>query len=117
MKRRVPLLWILFAILLIFPAHAQSARLSVSTADLTFEDSMAQCEVRIFGNSSKDSISATITLWNNNQCIMTWERKSNYSLSLSETVAVTQGQSYTLNVEYSINGIPQTKLSSSGTCK
>lgn len=117
MKKRAPLLWISLIILLIFPAYAQSARLSVSTADLTFENSTAKCEVRIFGSSSRDSISATITLWNNNQCIMTWERKSNYSLSLSETVAVTQGQSYTLNVEYSINGIRQSKLSSSGICK
>ena len=117
MKRRVLLLGILIAVLLIFPAHAQSARLSIRTADLTFEDSTAQCDVKIYGSSSKDSISATITLWNNNQCIMTWERESNRNLSFSETIAVTQGKSYTLNVEFSINGVPQPKLSSSGICK
>ena len=117
MKRSVSLSWILLAILLIGPAHAQSERLSISSADLSFEDSTAQCEVIIFGNNSKDSIAAVITLWNNNQCIMTWERKSNYSLYFSETIAVTQGQSYTLIVEYSINDIPQSRLSSTGTCK
>lgn len=116
MKRRQALLCALFAILLIVPAHAQSARLSISTAEISFEDSTALCDVKIFGNNSKDCISAIITLWSNNQCIKTWERESNYSLKFSETITVTQGQSYTLIVEYSINGVSQAELSSSGTC-
>lgn len=116
MKRTQALLCVLFAVLLIVPAHAQSARLSIGTAEISFVDSTAQCDVKIFGNNSKDSISAIITLWSNDQCIKTWERESNYNLKFSETVAVTQGKSYTLIVEYSINGISQAELSASGTC-
>ncbi len=55
-------------------------------------------------------------LWNGNQCIATWTARDTSLLSLSETATVKRGQSYTLTVDYTIEGTAKPRLSTSGTC-
>lgn len=82
-----------------------------------FSGSTATCAVFITAGNSGDDIEAVIELWQGDNCIKTWEENADAVLDFSETVNVTRGKSYTLKVDYTINGIACPLASASGTCK
>jgi len=104
-------------LLLSTSAYAQELRSKDNEADLHFSGTTASCYVFIQADNSKNKISATIELWNGEQSIGTWEKSATGVLIFSKDVSVEKGQTYKLTVEYTIDGEPQTALSSSGTCQ
>ncbi len=63
-----------------------------------------------------DAISAVTKLWQGNSCIETWEDTAYGILNVTYSTDVKGGKSYTVTVDYTINGIVQKQLSDSGTC-
>lgn len=116
-KRYVPLLMMLI-VLLLTPANAQTERIATQYAQLTFNGTVARCDVDITTSNLKGNISAVIELRDGNSCINSWEVSGTGILHFSDsTTTVVRGRSYKLTVEYTIDGIPQTSLTSSGICR
>lgn len=115
MKRPHLFLPFLLAFILVLPVQAQTPRATTDRATLSFSGTTAHCSIQIRGNLN-DDISATIKLWNGNQCLRTWQRSDTSMLSFYETVSVQKGQTYTLTANYTVAGKSQPSLSASGTC-
>lgn len=117
MKKSGFLLSVLLMLLIVLPVNAQTPRLVNNYTSLYFEETTAYCEVYIIGRTSKDSISATMTLWNGSQPIKSWTLSGTGYLSHTGTTTVKKGQSYELTVDYTVAGVSQPSLSHSATCK
>lgn len=114
MKRFLSLL-ILAAMILAIPAYTASARTIDVYPDLEFNGTEATCTVSIFGERTTDKISATMTLWQGNTLIDDWSASGYGILKIDETTAVSRNKTYTLTVEYAINGVAQPPVSISQT--
>ena len=116
MKKSTLFISFVLILILAIPVQAQTPRNPLGRVSLTFSGTTAHCSCVIYADSEDDSISATMKLWNGNQCIATWTARDTSLLSLAETATVKRGQSYTLTVDYTIEGIAKPRLSTSGTC-
>lgn len=83
---------------------------------ISFSGNTATCNVTI-AVGLKDNVSAEIELWQGNNFVTSWKDSSTGPLRFSETAQVTNGKSYTLTVNFEVNGVKQEPISSSGTCK
>lgn len=116
-KRYIPLLMVLIFLLSI-PANAQTERTATRYAQLTFNGTVARCDVDISTSNLKGNISAIIELRDGNSCINSWAVSGTGIIHFSDsTTTVVKGRSYELTVEYTIDGKPQTSLTSSGICR
>lgn len=115
-KRCIPLIMLLI-FLLVAPANAQAERAASKYAKLTFNGTIARCDVEIATTNLKGNISAVIELWDGNTCINSWEVSGTGIIYFSDsTTTVVKGRRYELTVEYTIDGEIQSPLSTSGIC-
>lgn len=87
-----------------------------SYADLSFDGTTVTCEARIRPNNSSDVISMTVKLWKGDVCLKTWTASGSGILYIRKTATVTSGQTYTLTVDATINGVAQPQKSITRTC-
>ena len=99
---------VVMAMILAVPAYAVSPRAIMVAPDITFNGTEAECTVRITANNAADEIVATMELWHGTTFIDSWDGDGLWTLKLSGTTAVQKGKTYTLVVEYSVNGVEQT---------
>ena len=85
-------------------------------AESIIHDTTATCSVFIRANKANDDISADISLWQGNSCIESWEASGSGTLNFESTATVSKGKSYTLKIDFSINGKIQPSVSHSNTC-
>lgn len=111
MKKRF--LWLMFvmAIILAIPVYAASERTIDVVPDIEFNGTTATCTVRIMGDRTTDRIAATMELWQGNTLIDEWSASASGILKIDETATVARNKTYTLTVEYTINGTAQTPVS------
>ena len=115
MKKMAILLAIIFVI---------SAPLTVSAATyvltikphLSFNGTTATCEVTVVGNTMSDYIEVEMKLMHGTTCVDSWSADAYGFLNLKEYATVTQGQTYTLVVAVTMNGISKTPVTQDGTC-
>ncbi len=115
MKKRVFL--VLLAVVMLFGATTQAyaAEQAVNVIPkLTFSGTTATCKVSII--QSGKTISATLELWHGSTRIASWSDTATSYLQISETKTVVSGQTYTLKVSGTINGVPFTGTSVTKTC-
>lgn len=116
-KRSLPLLIVLIFSLMT-PANAQSVRTLGNGILLYFNGTKACCDVTITADDFKGDISAVIELSDGNSCINSWkETGKGYLYFFDDTTTVVKGRSYVLTVNYTINGKPQSPLTTSGVCR
>ena len=101
--------------MLTLPAQAAYRQIA-ALPSISFRGTTATCSVIIRADKADDDISADISLWQGNSCIESWEASDSGMLTFSETSTVSKGKSYTLKVDFSINGNVQQSASHSGTC-
>ena len=106
MRKASICLAILLTILLAMPASASAQRTTSITSDIVFDDTSANCFALIIGNSTSDTISATMVLKRGNTLVDKWSGSGNGTLKLTGTANATAGK-YTLIVNATINNIPQ----------
>jgi hypothetical protein len=102
-------------LMLTLPVQAAYRQIGVSPS-LSFHDTTATCSVFIRANKANDDISADISLWQGNSCIESWEASGSGTLNFESTATVSKGKSYTLKIDFSINGKIQPSVSHSNTC-
>ena len=99
---------------LTIPAQALAHNIN-TIVGLSFKDDSANCEVFISANSKDDAISAVTKLWQGSSCIGTWKDTAKGILDVTHNANVKNGKSYTLTVDFTVNGITQPTVSTSGT--
>ena len=112
-KRRLILLLII--VVLAVPTHALTPRYNVKNANLTFNGRTAICSVVIKSTDPTASISATITLSGGGK-VTSWTESGTGEIDVTKKASVTSGVSYTLTVNYKVNGESQSAFSNSATC-
>lgn len=83
---------------------------------LSFSGTTATCTVKVEADSSSHPVSATVKLWQGNDCIATWNPSGTGSLNFSGTKTVTSGLQYTLTVDATVNGSTIPTRSITRTC-
>lgn len=97
-------------------AQTESVLAIGSYANISFDGTTATCEARIRANNSSDAISMTVKLWKGAACLKTWTASGNGILYIRKTATVTSGQTYTLTVDATINGVAHPQQSVTKTC-
>lgn len=116
MKMRSLFLAVVLVVMCAMPANAVSSRAIGGGVTLDFDGTTAVCYATITANN-RDTISATMSLWDGNDCVATWRGTATGYLVFDKTADVSKGESYTLTVDVTINGKVQPQMSTSGTCK
>ena len=101
-----------------------SMPLSVSAApwalnirpNIAFEGTTATCYVLVVGNNTSDHIEVTMKLMYGNSLIASWSNDGYGYVRLQENAVVTQGRTYTLVVEVTVNNVVKQPVSINGTC-
>ena len=117
MKKRFVAVFFIISMLLMLPAHAATARAIVVTPSLKFDGTTATCFVRIGADKPADEISATIELWQGNTLIDSWSGTGTWSLKMEKTATVAKNKTYDLVINYSVNGVEKTPVSTTRTNK
>lgn len=106
---------LLITMAFVLPSHAASTRAISVEPVIEFNGTKATCTVLIVGNRTTDEIEATMELRQGGRLIADWSDSGYGILKISETATVTRNTTYTLEVEYSINGDSKTPVSISRT--
>ena len=115
LKRISLCLLVIMIIILTVPAYAVSPRATMVVPNITFNGTEADCNVRITANKATDKIVATMELWQGTTLIDSWNGNGLWTLKLNGTADVQKNKTYTLVIEYSINGVNQTPATYSRT--
>ncbi len=103
MKRILLILVLVMVMILSISVIASATTNAVRvTPSLSFSGTTANCEAVIFQSGA--TISATMELKHGSTVIASWSDTGTTKLTMSETVTVTSGQTYTLRVSGTING-------------
>lgn len=78
--------------------------------DLTFANREATCFVEIQADKLTDTISATMELWQGTTKINEWSDSGTLYLSMEETATAKRYRTYSLVINYSINGVSKTPV-------
>lgn len=118
MKKRMfsgVLLLLLVGILSAQAVQAAQARAG-GTPILSFNGTTAVCSVTCQGSKTTDKIEATLTLYQGSTYVDSWSGSGTRKVTLSGECKVQSGKTYRLEVAYSINGVDQPSVSTTGTC-
>ena len=115
MRKRIICMMLLITMAFVIPANAASTRAIFVSPDIEFDGTKATCSVRIIGDRTTDKIEATLELRQGSRLIDDWSASGNGFLEISKTATVARNTTYTLTVEYSVNGDSKTPVSISRT--
>ena len=99
---------VVMTMILAIPAYAASPRAIMVAPDITFDGTEAECTVRITANNASDRIVATMELWQGSTFVDSWSGNGQWTLKLNGSADVQRNKTYTLIIEYSVNGVAQT---------
>ena len=116
MKKRFLVLATVLAVVLSISAHAATPRAVLVLPALSFNGTTANCTVRINGNTSSDTISATIELLEGSTSVETWTVSGTGYVYFTDTASATKNKTYTLNVDAVVNGKAYPTASISQKC-
>lgn len=116
MRKRILAGALLLVMLSAMLAVFAGARVSGTTPLLSFSGTTVICSANVTGNRSSDSVKISLTLRENGTAVAGWNATGTGSASLSKTYAGKSGASYTLVLNYSINGSTQPAVSVTKTC-
>ncbi len=103
MKKRIAVLVLIFSLLMSIAVYAVQARASI-VPSLTFNLSTAECSVTVVAGG--DYIEATLTLWDGDDPIASWEGNGTNYVCIEGTCQVTRRRTYTLEVVGTMGGVP-----------
>lgn len=117
MKKLTPIMIALFMLILPLNVYATSSRMFYIVPSITFNGTLAKCNVSVTADNMSDSIQISVKLLQGSTCIATWNDSGNGFLNFSSSKSVTKGKEYTLSVEAIIGGVKQPIKNVSGVCK
>lgn len=115
MRKRIICMMLLITMVFVIPANAASTRAISVVPDIEFDGTEATCTVSIIGDRTTDEIEATMELRQGGRLIDDWSASGYGILKIRETATVARNTTYTLEIEYSVNGDSKTPVSISRT--
>lgn len=97
-------------------AYAAEPRVAGVTPSLSFDRDTAICSVTCRGNNSSDELDVVMTLYQGSRYIDSWSRSGTGRVILTGECSVDSGLTYTLKIDFSINGQAKPSVSTSNTC-
>ena len=116
MKRRIFSLVAVLLLVLSVSVQAVESRAVHSNFGLSFSGTTAICFGTCRSGNSSDRIAMTLILEQGGVELDSWSATGYGQVTISETYPVTKGKTYTLVMEYSVNGEPQPAVSTHATC-
>ena len=116
MKKCAFALAIPFLLILTMTAQAAEIRSIRVKPDLYFNETTATCSVSVKADSASDQVEATLTLYQGDNYVDSWNNSGTGHVFVSGSCEVESGKSYKLVLDYSINGAAQTSKTTTGTC-
>lgn len=113
------LLVVVLLVTLCIPAYAAESaepRAYVANPSLSFEGTTAICYVNCRGDKTTDRISATLTLYHNGTYVDSWSGSGTFRVPVSGECEVESGETYELELTWSVNGVSQLSRSVTNTC-
>ena len=90
-----------------FPVMAANESGAFVFPGLSFSGTTATCSLEVYAEHSTDTIVATVKLKHGNSVVKQWTNLTDVDmLDFSDTVGVSHGETYTLQVTLTINGSP-----------
>lgn len=118
--RKCSLIWaILLLVSLTIPAYATDSvesRAFAANPSLYFEGTTAKCSVTCMGDKMSDRVSVTLTLYHEGEYVESWSTTGVYRVPLSGECDVVSGETYVLEVTWSVNGSSRPSASVTNTC-
>ena len=96
-------------------AHAIQSRSITSVPHLSFDGNNASCVIQIVGDKMTDEISATMELRCGSDLIASWNGSGSGILKMTKSAAVKKGKTYTMVVNFSVNGTKRSPVTISAT--
>lgn len=115
MKKRVSLMFAICLLVLTVTAHAAEPR-AVSSPVLVFNGTTAECSVTCRGDNTTDKVKATLTLYQGSTYVDSWSSSGTYRVPVSGSAKATSGKEYRLVLTWSINGVSQPSVTTTGKC-
>lgn len=116
MKKRAFAVATLLVLLLSVSAQAAGPRSIRIRPELYFSGTTATCSVSLKADNANDKVEATLTLYQGNNYVDSWNNSGTGRVFVSGSCEVESGKSYKLVLDYSINGVAQLSKTSAGTC-
>lgn len=85
--------------------------------NLNFDGTTAVCDASCRGDTSTDYVKATLALYQGSTYVDSWSSEGTYRAIVSGQHDVTRGKTYTLKLNYTINGVAQPEQSVTKTCR
>lgn len=85
------------------------------SVSLSFDGSKAVCAAWYTADNTSDALDVTLSLYRGSTLVKSWRRTGIGTVSVSERCGVQSGKTYTLTMQYSVNGVPQPDLSTTKT--
>lgn len=106
-------------VLLSFTISAQAVEMRGirATPNLTFDGTTAQCYASCKGGTSKDTVDATLTLYQGTTYLDSWSDSGKGNISVYGEYKVQKGKTYKLVLSYSINGVEKPSITVTNTCR
>lgn len=111
MRKKLISTILLFVCILAIPAQAIETRSVTTVPSLSINGTVATCSAICRSGGSSDTISVTLSLWRGTTLVTRWTASGSTLVTISEQCTILSGQTYTLILDYSINGIAQTPIS------
>ena len=115
MKKRFFCMSLILVMLLSVSAHAIQRRSITSVPHLSFDGNNASCVIQIVGDKMTDEISATMELRCGSDLIASWNGSGSGILKMTKSAAVKKGKTYTMVVNFSVNGTRRSPVTVSAT--
>lgn len=91
-------------------------RMLTINPSLDFDGTTAECQVTVVGNNMSEHITVVMKLMHGNTCVKAWLNDDYGYVYMLTYANVTKGQTYTLYIEVTVNGVAQQPVYISGTC-
>ena len=116
-KRVMSVFWIIMLVSTLFVQAMAIEPYAVSyQPSLEFDGTTAVCSAGCMGDSMKDDLHATLTLYQGRNYIDSWSESDTGILSFEGKYRAVSGKSYKLTLEYSVNGKKMPSVSVTGVC-
>lgn len=116
MKRRIFALVAICVMVLSVCAQAAESRAVNGQPTLYFDGTTAVCSVTCKGTNTNDELDVTLTLYQGSTVVDSWSDSGNGRVQITGRCGVDSGESYTLRVYYSVNGVAKPMVATYGTC-
>ena len=117
MGKRILALILMAVMMLTMGAQAVDTFAVKDNVSLNFDGTTAICSAACKGSRTDDKVKATLTLVSGGKTVASWSASDSSSVSIPESCEVVPGKTYTLKLNYSINGTAKPEKSVTKTCR